>query len=119
MLIVLSASCFAQSQNRNCGTMEYLEMQKKADSALQQRMEADEIKTQEWIKNHTIAKPVYPAIEGFKPTGNDAIDKVNYAKAKEAYLAMHPDLRATSVTTENSNTEARERKKHMNSFTTK
>ena len=116
MLIVMSAACFAQSQSRNCGTMEHLEMTKKTDPTLQQRMDADEIKTQEWIQKHTVAKPVYPAIEGFTPTGNDAIDRLNYAKAKEIYLEMHPSVTAAPVM---KTEQTHARKKQVNSFTRK
>lgn len=119
MLIVLSASCMAQSQSRNCGTMEYLEMNMKADPTLRQRMDADELRTQEWIKKHTVATPVFPAIEGFTSTGNDAIDKANYAKAKQAYLAKHPQQNVTTATTVISDPQARARKKQLNSFTIK
>ena len=116
MLIVMSGACFVQSQSRNCGTMEYLEMTKKADPALQQRMDADELKTQEWIRKHTVAKPVYPVIEGFTSTGNDAIDRVNYAKAKEVYLEKYPLLTTVPVV---KTEQERARKKQVNSFTTK
>lgn len=82
LLLTLSA----QAQNRNCGTMHYLEMQKKKDPALEQRMKENETRTQEWIKKHNKQTEVkLPALPGFNPTGNKAVDEANYAKAKREY----------------------------------
>ncbi len=75
-----------QAQNRNCGTMHYLEMQKQKDPSLEQRMKDNETKTQELIKKNSKQTDVkLPALPGFNPTGNKAVDEANYAKAKREY----------------------------------
>lgn len=93
MLMLLGASCFAQTPARNCGTMEYYEMRKKADPSVEKRMHENELFTQEWIKNHaTKTSPAisFPAMEGFVPTGNESTDRINYANAKAVYRSKHP-----------------------------
>jgi hypothetical protein len=78
------------AQTRNCGTTAYQEMLLKLDPAAEQRMVESEIKLQEWIKQHPETlknNPViFPEIEGFVPTGNEALDQANYAEAKSKLI---------------------------------
>ena len=51
-LIVLSAT----SQQRNCGTMQYLEFLQSKDPQLKDRMANNELKLQKWIKDNSNPK---------------------------------------------------------------
>src|SRR6185503_3737563 len=83
----------AQAQPRNCGTTEYYELRKQQDPSLEKRMEENEKQIAKWIKEHPAqgvsAKVTLPAIPGFKASGNEEQDKINYANAKSKYLVQH------------------------------
>ncbi len=124
MLMLVSGSCFAQTPTRNCGTMEYYEMRKKSDPSFEKRMQENEILTQEWIKNHTDKKTSsdvsFPSLEGFTPTGNQSIDRINYANAKAIYLLKHPQTKNSQTNiSADFDRKAREEKRKSNSIITK
>jgi len=120
LLMMASATCFAQTQTRNCGTMDYYEMKKKSDPTFQKRMEADEQKVQEWIKSHPTNAASYPVINGFKATGNTALDNVNYAKAKEVYFKEHANVATPKPTiSAKADEQARLQKRQQNTLITK
>jgi len=83
----------AQAQTRNCGTTEYYELRKQQDPSLEKRTEENEKQIAKWIKEHSASEPsakaTLPAIPGFEASGNEELDKINYAKAKAKYLAQH------------------------------
>jgi len=114
----------AQAQTRNCGTTEYYELRKQQDPSLEKRMDENEKLIAKWIKEHsapeTSAKATLPAIPGFKASGNEAQDKINYANAKSKYIAEHGLMNRTSIPADITNDKAlREKKRKSNSFTTK
>ena len=98
-------------------------MRKKTDPSVEKRMRENELFTQEWIKNHaaknTLPAVSFPAMEGFTPTGNESIDRINYANVKAVYQSKH--LRSANS---NSNVnavadkKAREEKRKSNSMIT-
>ena len=47
---------FSFAQQRNCGTMEYMNLLQSQDPQLQDRMQKDELQLQKWIKNNAKAK---------------------------------------------------------------
>ena len=49
---ILLAFSFASAQQRNCGTMERLEILKSEDPLLEERMKKNEVKLQKWIKDN-------------------------------------------------------------------
>jgi len=112
---MLLATCtYAQ---RNCGTMEYLELRKKQDPAVEQRMIDGERKMSEWMKQHPLESDFVklPELPGYKPTGNLTVDRVNYAKAKEKYLAENPGATRASGATPGK-AVSREAKKKQNNY---
>jgi hypothetical protein len=84
---ILTISTAINAQQRTCGTMENLELRKKANPALEQKMAEDEKLIREWMTAHPspVAATInLPAVKGFTPTGNTDTDRINYAIAKEA-----------------------------------
>lgn len=85
LTITACATAFAvHAQKRNCGTMEYHELRKLQNPMLEQVMQQQEA----LIRNAT-GQTVYPAIEGFTPTGTER-DRELYRAAKERMLAGKP-----------------------------
>jgi hypothetical protein len=102
IIAIGNSHSFAQ---RSCGTTEYYQHRLQVDPSLADRMAAEEIKLQEWIKSHPQNNPApaifsntikFPTLIGFSPTGDEKTDRLNYAKAKEAYKLSHP-VQSTST----------------------
>jgi len=111
----------AQAQTRNCGTTEYYELRKQQDPSLEKRMEENEKQIAKWIKEHSASEPsakaTLPAIPGFEASGNEELDRINYANAKSKYLAQHGLLNGNNNPAEiNSDKALREKKRKSNSF---
>jgi hypothetical protein len=111
-----------QAQTRICGTTEYYELRKQQDPSLEKRMNENEKLIAKWIKEHSAqgvsAKAVLPILPGFKSTGNEEQDRINYANAKSKYLAQH--LNGNNIPADINNDKAlREKKRKSNSFITK
>ncbi|MBA2422613.1 MAG: hypothetical protein H0V61_05255 [Chitinophagales bacterium] len=103
---IVTTSSFAQ---RTCGTTEYYQHRLQVDPSLADRMAAEESKLQEWIKTHPQNNSVpatelhtakFPHLFGFTPTGDEKIDRLNYAKAKEAYKLSQPTQSTSSLLSE-------------------
>ena len=114
----------AHAQTRHCGTTEYYELRKQQDPSLEKRMEENEKQIAKWIKEHhaqgVSAKATLPAIPGFKASGNEEQDKINYANAKSKYLAQHGLLNENNIPADiNNDKSLREKKRNSNSFITK
>jgi len=96
IIIFLSFSSIITAQNiEPCGTMKIYEIAKKENPKADSIMNAFERSIQEWIKEN---KPFnnyhqneYPLIEGFIPTGNPEIDKINFGIAKQTLYDNNPD----------------------------
>ncbi|MEO8149546.1 MAG: hypothetical protein ABI723_18040 [Bacteroidia bacterium] len=93
------------SQVQRCGTTDYYEQRKKADPTLEKRMNVQEQQVQQWIAKHPnglkaapVAQPTFPALPGFKPTGDEAKDRAAYAEKKALYLSQHPAKKVVTVT---------------------
>jgi len=113
-----------QAQTRNCGTTEYYELRKQQDPSLEKRMDTNEKLIAKWIKEHPAqggsAKAVLPSLSGFKSTGNEEQDRINYANAKSKYLAQHGLPNGNNMPPAINNDKAlREKKRKLNSFITK
>jgi len=113
----------AHAQTRNCGTMEYNELRKQQDPSLEKRMDDDEKLIQKWIKENpakeVTAKATLPAVPGFIATGNEELDKFNYAKAKAKYHAQHGTTNGNAIQAETSIDKIlREKKRKENTFIT-
>jgi hypothetical protein len=111
----------AQAQTRNCGTTEYYELRKQKDPSLEKKMEENEKQIAKWIKEHSAPEPsakvTLPAIPGFEASGNEKLDKVNYANAKSKYFAQHGLLNGNNIPADIKNDKAlREKKRKSNSF---
>ncbi|MFI5219983.1 MAG: hypothetical protein ACHQNT_10890 [Bacteroidia bacterium] len=113
-----------QAQTRYCGTMEYYELRKQQDPSLEKKMEENEKQIAKWIKEHPAQgvseKAVLPPLPGFKISGNEKRDKINYAIAKSKYLADHGLLDGNKIPADiNNDKSLREKKRKSNSFITK
>ena len=111
----------AQAQTRNCGTTEYFELRKQQDPSLEKRMEENEKVIANWIKEHPAqaapAKTEFPALPGFKSTGDEEQDRINYAIAKSKYLAQHALSNENNIHADiNNDKSLREKKRKSNSF---
>ena len=106
------------AQQRQCGTMEYLEYRKQQDPTLEQRMAGDEQRIYEWTKSHpSHASSVnLPALEQYTPTGHIETDEKNYAKAKEAYRKANGTVPPRRNEDPAKRNVLREKKKQGNKF---
>ncbi len=122
--IMLMISCSLGSltglhaQQRQCGTMEYLEYRKHQDPTLEQRMTDDEQRINEWTKSHPSHATAVnlPALEHYAPTGHIEVDEKNYAKAKEAYLKANGTVPPGRKEDPFKRDALREKKKQRNKF---
>ena len=110
-----------QAQTRNCGTTEYYELRKQQDPSLEKRMDENEKLIAKWIEEHPAkevsAKAVLPALPGFKSTGDEEQDRINYAIAKSKYLAKHELKNGNNIPSDINNDKAlREKKRKSNAF---
>ena len=120
--VMLTAGSGIRAQQRNCGTMENLELRKKANPSLEQKMADDEMRIQQWISSHPANRvPVinYPRLENFAPTGNPQQDAVLYATAKEAWVHANGLAKKELITDEAKAAQLREQKKKRNAFLTR
>ena len=124
LLIISVMTITAYAQTRHCGTTEYYELRKQKDPSLERRMDENEKQIAKWIKEHPAqevpAKAVLPPLPGFKISGNEKQDKINYASAKSKYLIQHGMLNENKISADiNNDKSLRERKRKSNSFITK
>ena len=95
LIAVTAIYAGAFAQQRNCGTMDYYYHRLEQDPSLADRMAAEEEHIQKWTEEHPTEaadlnlESKFPSLPGFQATGNDAIDRKNYEKAKEEYQASH------------------------------
>lgn len=108
-----------QAPKRNCGTMEYLELQKQKNPELEKLIKENELHTQEWIRKHAGAQQIaspQPAIPGYKPTGDQEMDHQNYAIAKQEYLESTGFIKPHHPYDEKLDAALREAKRKSNAF---
>lgn|GEM_PF-6093768 len=111
-----------QAQQRNCGTMEHLEIRKKANPELEKQMADDEQKIREWISTHPVNQAsvvTLPVLEGFTPTGNPETDRINYANAKATWANAQYKNRQGGAADDSKTAALRKEKRNKNSFTGK
>jgi hypothetical protein len=111
-----------QAQQRNCGTMEYLEIRKKANPELEKKMADDEQKMREWISSHPVNQAsvvALPVLEGFTPSGNPETDRINYANAKATWANAQAKNSQAGSTDDAKTAALRKEKRKKNSFTSK
>lgn len=115
--VFFAGTCIASAQ-RNCGTMDYLELRKKQDPALEQRMAVNEAKTQQWIREHPLESDFVklPAIPGFIPTGNIAHDRLKYAAAKKQMLDKEINSPSPAAVEQVKSTITADEKRKRNKF---
>jgi len=90
-LLFVSSICFSQEK---CGTMTLIEQVKNKNPKSDSLMFIFEDNIRKWIKkNHIFPKyqnKEYPLIEGFVPTGDLKVDKLNFANAKKILYDESP-----------------------------
>lgn len=87
-LLLLSACSSLALAQRNCGTMQHLDHLRQQDPTLDARHADYERQLDAWIQEHPqSARPNFPLIPGFVPTGDADQDRVAYAKAKAVLVA--------------------------------
>jgi len=118
MLTVVALSSAALAQQRQCGTMQYLQSRLEQDPALEQRMKEYEQDLQKWIEKHPQDQSSanrfskYPVIPGFEQIGSDSLDHENYARAKEIYSTLNPQPKKEQELTPAQIKEKRELRKN-------
>ena len=117
MLSVAALFSIAVAQQRQCGTMQYLQSRMEQDPFFEQRMKEYEQDVQQWIEKHPQEQTSanysskYPVISGFELTGDDSLDHKDYSRAKEIYSSLNPQPKKEQELTPAQIKERRESRK--------
>jgi len=113
LIVLVAVSTGAFSQQRNCGTMDYLQTRMQKDPTLAERMAAEEAHIQKWTEEHPQIHATFPILPGFQQTGNESMDRASYADVKASYEKDHPTtLSSQTMTAEEIEKARAERKKN-------
>src|SRR4029453_18472385 len=90
LLLMMLIVSLTRAQQRHCGTTEYYQLRYDKDPALKTKMEEDEARIQQWIKDHpqsssaqhksskNQSSTAFPELSGFKATGDEVKDREAY-----------------------------------------
>ncbi len=97
LLVSFLLGAFSAFAQRKCGTMEYLEMQKKLDPTLESRMAAIEAYTQSWIQQHQAGpRTVYTIPVVFHIVYNTTAQNISDAQVLAQLDQLNADFRRTN-----------------------